>query len=361
MISYWVDRPSRFGIDDYLATRGAPVVDRFVVRLYEDLETCVQVPTGGHIFTALDRVTPAGVALATELCDRIAEAAPAAPRLNDPRRVLRRGPLLHALAAAGLNDFRAWPADGPLGTVRFPAFVRMANCHTGSLTELLDSPAALRQALRALQFRGTRRQDLLVVEYLHTADEQGRFRKYSAYRVGGTMVRTHMFCGHAWSLKSARDEADVAAVREMHDYVTGNQHEAWLWQVFELAGIGFGRADYALANGRPQLWEINLTPTMCRAPGAPAREAAPEVKAIRAEARAFAHARLREALAALDRSGPPLQASVQLPAALIDRFRAERQSAARRQAVLVTLSRLFTSRPLRWPVRALYGRKLPRR
>jgi hypothetical protein len=312
---------------------------------------------GGQIFAALDQLTPSGVALATELCDRIEQVAPTWPRLNDPRHVLLRQPLLDLLAAVGLNDFRVWPADGPLGEVRYPAFVRVSNRHRQP-HRLLDSRSALRQALRRA-LPGARLSDLLVVEYLHTADEEGRFRKYSAYRIGPAIVRTQLFQGHAWALKAAGDEADMDAAEDLYAYVTGNQHEAWLGRVFELAGISYGRVDYGIANGRPQLWEINLTPWICRRPGQAPRPAAPEVAAVRESARQISFGKLRDAFRALDCSDQVPERSVQLPVALLDGARAERAAEARRLARLAALARFFHAQVLGRPVRALYRKVLP--
>jgi hypothetical protein len=361
MISFWVDAPGRFTIDAYLATRGEAIAHRFSVRTYEELQASTRIAPGGQIMGALDQLTAPGRELAAEMWDRVREAAPGWALLNDPRRVLLRLPLLTAMADTGLNDFRAWPAHGDLSQVRYPVFVREANRHTGSHTGLLESPRALRGALRALRFRGLRLSDLLVVEYLHTADEQGRFRKYAAYRVGSVLVRTHLMVGHCWLMKSDGDESDLDAVREMSAYLESDLHEDWLWRVFELAGIDFGRLDYGVLDGRPQLWEINMNPTMCRRPGKPPRPGSDEVRALRDEARTAAHARLRTAFLALDRAVPPEPVTVPLPPALVAAARARRVTEQRRQAALAALGRLFHSEALGRPVRALYGRLLPRR
>jgi hypothetical protein len=37
--------------------------------------------------------------------------------------------------------------------------------------------------------------------------------------------------------------------------------------MFDLARIEYGRIDYGMLNGRPQLWEINTNPTIWRGPG----------------------------------------------------------------------------------------------
>src|SRR5690606_31029109 len=41
-----------------------------------------------------------------------------------------------------------------------------------------------------------------------------------------------------------------------------NPHRAELRQVFDLAHVDFGRADYGMYEGRLQIWEINTNPTV---------------------------------------------------------------------------------------------------
>lgn len=360
MITYWVNQRDRYTIDAYLATRGEPIASRFQVRPYESLESSLTLAGSALVFAALDQLTPRGRAVIRDLWDAVGRAAPGWRRLNDPGRVLLRGPLLEALASAGLNDFRAWPASGPWDDARYPVFIRESDRHSGPLTALLDSPAAARRALRALRVRGYRPAELLVVEYLHTADELQRFRKYSAYRVGPAIVRTHLMIGHAWSVKSDTDEAGIEAAQEAAEYLAGDLHGEWLQRVFDLAGADFGRIDYGVAAGRPQAWEINLNPTMSRRPGQPRKAVAPEVQAIRDASRAGAHARLRAAFLALDTSTDQETIRVALPPELLRRAAAESRAAARRQAATEALRRVFHSAALGRPVRALYDRFFPR-
>ena len=63
----------------------------------------------------------------------------------------------------------------------------------------------------------------------------------------------------AWVAKYRGDEFD----RDLElRYVEENPHEAWIREVFKLGGVEYGRVDYSLVNGRPQLWEINTNPTI---------------------------------------------------------------------------------------------------
>ena len=61
-----------------------------------------------------------------------------------------------------------------------------------------------------------------------------------------------------------------AELYEEREYLRNNPHEGILREVFHLAGINYGRADYSMLDGRPQIWEINTNPTlMAISPGPP--------------------------------------------------------------------------------------------
>jgi hypothetical protein len=66
---------------------------------------------------------------------------------------------------------------------------------------------------------------------------------------------------------------DAATVGEEERFVREFPHRARLGEVFELAGIDYGRVDYALRGERIQVWEINTNPVVVPAPArlAPAR------------------------------------------------------------------------------------------
>lgn len=348
-----------FTIRNYLQVRGRPIADRLTVHHYEDLTAEPRLAGTAQIFSAIDQLTPAGTALVGELWDRLGEAAPGWARLNDPHQVLLRQPFLEAMAAAGLNDFRVFPAVDEAAW-RYPVFLRERDRHNGPLTGLLDSARSVRAALRALRLRGCRAGDLLVVEYLDTAGADGVFRKYSAYRVGPAIVRTHLMTSAEWSVKSSTNSPTFELACEESDYLHGDAHEAWLRRAFELAGIDFGRIDYGVLDGRPQAWEINMNPTIGRPPDKPPKPVSPEIQEVREAARTHAHRLLREAFVALDDpSRQPAGVVVPLPAGLVRAVQREQAAARRREQAVAALQRVFHS-PLGWPVRAVYGRMFRR-
>ena len=75
------------------------------------------------------------------------------------------------------------------------------------------------------------------------------------------MLPRHVLFGRDWNLKTT-DLEGPAFDAERDEYLKANPHAREIARIFELARIDFGRIDYGLLDGRPQVWEINTNPTM---------------------------------------------------------------------------------------------------
>jgi hypothetical protein len=103
-------------------------------------------------------------------------------------------------------------------------------------------------------------------------------------------------------LKAEVVEFSEAMLLEERAYVFANPYESQLRRIFELAGVGFGRIDYSVKNGRVITWEINLLPTM----GPPRHKVMPDSFApMRQPIRDHFNQRLHAALKAVDRANSP--------------------------------------------------------
>lgn len=255
-------------MDQYLATWGRAWADRIAVVPYESLVRRGAFPLAGtYIFSDLERLTPARLAIAARLWERIAEAAPSATVLNDPHATLRRYELLQALHAKGMNRFRVRRADESWADLHYPVFLRLENDHGGSRTTLLRDAKALERAVESMRWRRGSAAELLVTEFCDTSDAEGIFRKYAAFVVGEAIIPRHLLFSRQWMLKeSALSEA--AFVEEQRAYVRSNPHAEALRAICAEARINYGRVDYSLLDGRVQVWEINTNPTILREPGA---------------------------------------------------------------------------------------------
>jgi len=262
MIYALASRRGAFGIGDYLKTDGIAVAPLVTVLTYEQVFEEGLLPLGAYLFTGLDALTRTETELVVAARHALAAASPSTLRLNDPTRWLRRGALLQAAFDAGINTFRATRATDIDVHRRFPVFLRSESEHTGSLSPLLHDHRAVNRAVLHALIRGYRLRDLLIVEYCHTADPDGIFGKYAAMVIGPHIVPRALTLSREWVTKFDGRLDDRRAADADLQYVEDNPHERWLRRVGELAGVEYGRIDYAMRDGRPQLWEVNTNPTI---------------------------------------------------------------------------------------------------
>lgn len=262
MIHFLITRGHAYTIEHYLETWAREMRATIKPLYYEDLAFGGTLSPGTYVFTDLERLSLQQMERAAIVWRTLASHASDFRLLNDPSKLLRRFDLLRALHAAGINRFRAARPNDLPGDLRFPVFVRRASEHDGAISPLLRSRDDLN---RAIAGQSAARDDLLVIEHCDTADTSGIYRKYSAFRVGDRIIARHLFHSRKWMLKKA-DLVDDQYVQEELTYLRENPHETDLRRIFDLAHIDYGRIDYALLDGRIQVWEINTNPTITVAP-----------------------------------------------------------------------------------------------
>ncbi|HTQ10968.1 MAG TPA: hypothetical protein VMI31_12910, partial [Fimbriimonadaceae bacterium] len=91
-------------------------------------------------------------------------------------------------------------------------------------------------------------------------------RKYAAFNVGGSIVPPLLDHKAAWMVKGGGLAVPAGYDLEW-EALQGNPHCAQLARIFDLAGVDFGRIDYAFKDGRLQVWEINTNPVLTMAAG----------------------------------------------------------------------------------------------
>jgi len=218
-----------------------------------------------YIFSDIDRLHPAQRERAGMLWDALRVAPGTRLILNDPRRSLCRYELLRLLHDRGQNVFNVYRLSERTEPQRFPVFIRREDDHKGPLSGLIESPSALEQTLADSWERGELREGKIVVEFADTRDTDGIVRKYGAFRVGNRIIPRHVFLSRSWMIKELKMDHDLSpetVAAEENAYLDANPHEAELREIFDLAGIEYGRIDYGLTNGRIQVWEINTNPTI---------------------------------------------------------------------------------------------------
>lgn len=250
-----------------------------------------RLPVATYIFTDLDRLSYFELELATRLYRQLRRAG--LETLNDPARVSQRFKLLRQLKSAGINDFNVWSLNDVDMPDRYPVFLRTACAHRGVLTGLLENRAALERAIAAAVDQGIPERELLAVEYCAEPVEPGLFRKLSVYRIGERMISATCVHDRQWVAKMGVEGiASPALYEDELRIVRDNPHGESLRRVFSMANVDYGRADFALVGGRPQVYEINTNPLIKAPQSHPVKE--------RVQSYAIVHDRLVTAFAELD-------------------------------------------------------------
>lgn len=183
---------------------------------------------------------------------------------NLPSRVLDRFELLQRLRTAGINTFNVHDADPRnVAAWRFPVFVRGRHTYENMSLLLHHKADAERLFAQHPQFAGP---DSMVVEFVDTADKggvyDGVFRTYSVLRVGTRYIARHVLFSKNWLTRTA-DIVDQALIADEAAFI-GVRYPAPLpteiATAFETAGIEYGRIDYGMYKGKPQIWDVHVNP-----------------------------------------------------------------------------------------------------
>jgi hypothetical protein len=187
--------------------------------------------------------------------------------LNDPARIPHRFGLLRLLHREGINGFNAYRVDELVMPQRWPVFLRLEGSHSRPRSPLLADPDALRRAIgRAVQ-RGFPAAALLIVEYAAEPVRPGLFRRLSVFRIGDRLIG--YTCAHEdkWVVKYGTPGiAPPELYEEEYAIVRDNPYGEAMRKCFDLAAVEYGRIDFGLVAGRPQIYEINTNPQVLLRP-----------------------------------------------------------------------------------------------
>ena len=339
------------GIGEYLQQAGPPVRRCLTTLTYDDIVARGQFPLGTYIFAAIDELTPTERRIAVRCGEALRLADPRVRLINRPDEVRLRYDLLRACYEGKRNSFRVRRATEFHRCRRFPVFVRPQIEHLGSLTPIVHTRGQLIRALLGAMARGHRLRDLLIVEFCDTADPSGVYRAYSAVVLGDRIIPKTLLHNLNWVTKWKGRLIDVDKVREQAEYVEQNPHAAWLAETFALAGIRYGRIDYGMKDGVPQVWEINTNPTLVRRTGAPSTVSA-EYWPLLAPVQDVFLQRFEAAFAAIDTDlDPGRTVPISISRGEIRRWETERRLKSRLRARRTAFSLL--ARAPRWLFRRL--------
>ncbi len=229
---------------------------------YDRLYRSRHLPRATYVFSDLDRLSPTLLEVTAKLYMRIKEQGLTA--LNDPRGFRHRAAMLKALHKAGINRFTCHLPGAGEWPDRYPVFLRTIAAHRGIIGDLLADESAARKAMARAFTKGFPISDLVFVEYAATPDPVTKaFQKHAAYRIGPHIVRANTVNDTDWRAKNGIAGIATAAQyqAELAEY-DHYPHDAFVRAVFDFAGIEFGRIDFGIVQGLPQVYEINTNPYM---------------------------------------------------------------------------------------------------
>jgi hypothetical protein len=218
-----------------------------------------ELPRATYIFGDLDRIPLYWLRLAAQVWRRLQDRGFTV--LNDPARVLSRYGLLRRLHAAGFNRFNAYRVEDQPMPARWPVFLRCEGDHLGPVSDLLHSGDGLQREIDRAVAGGLPLASLLIIEFAAEQTRPGPFRKLSCFRIG--RARFAHTCVHdaSWVAKTGvRGIAPPELYEDEHRIVRDDPYGTAIAPAFDIAGVDYGRADFGLVGGRPQLYEINTNP-----------------------------------------------------------------------------------------------------
>ena len=244
----------------FLYTWGKDLAPKIKILEYQRAFRKRRFLPGTYIFSDVERLTPresewaAGIhnSLRSQWGDDIL-------LLNHPTLSMRRFELLRVLHQNGTNTHNAFRLIGGDYPERYPVFIRSADDHAGATSPLIHSRRALEKEIERLTRFGKSREDKIIVEFCDTADQDGIYRKYSAFLINETIVPRHVCFSRNWQVKIP-DVSNQKLIREETEFINSNNHADRLKNIFATARIQYGRIDYGIEDGTIRVWEINTNP-----------------------------------------------------------------------------------------------------
>ncbi len=242
-----------------------PEFPRMVGRTYTWLFRTPRLPAATYLFWHVDRLDSAERRIAAKFYRHINGLGAGFRALNDPAKAKGRLGVLETLHRAGINHFAAYPVSDGVMPARYPVFLRRNTMSTTMLTGLIPDELQLRAEIDRLVGEGEPEDDLLIIEYAAEPMRDDVFRKMGVYRIGDAYIPYVNLYQRNWIVD---DGEPLLLTHEEH--VADKALLAnfpWLEmarRAYELCHIEYGRLDFGLVGGEPQVYEINFNPHLRR-------------------------------------------------------------------------------------------------
>jgi hypothetical protein len=262
MINFVTTRSHRYTLRRLVADLGRSRCRQWT---YETLFTRRSLPGGTWIFTDQERLSRFELSLAARIATLLEQGG--ATVLNHPARVRFRYDLLTALKQAGINRFSVWRCETMPKPDRFPVFIRSEFDHDSTALDLIPNQQELDAEIDRMQRSGVPLTGQLVIEYAGEEIAPGVWQRFATYRAGDAVIAHHNVVDFRWVAKDVEDKARLYGHPNYRDFVANerrfveeNLYADVLRRAFDLAGIDYGRADFSIVDGAPQIYEINTNP-----------------------------------------------------------------------------------------------------
>ncbi|OOZ43340.1 hypothetical protein BOW37_11450 [Solemya velum gill symbiont] len=232
---------------------------------YENLFAQTDLPQGTWIFTDHERLFPTTLQGAAFIAKQLQLRGDRV--LNNPALVRSRYEVLRRLQEAGINRFSVYRADSNPQPRRFPVFIRNEHNHLSDGIFLIQDQEELDEELELMESKGIPLIGKLVIEYCGEEFLPETWRRFSSYCIGGKIISHHTGFDDQWIVKDGFDaeklenHPDREELLSMErNFVMQNQYDEILREVFSIARIDYGRADFSIYDGQIQVFEINTNP-----------------------------------------------------------------------------------------------------
>ncbi len=263
MIYFLVTAEHSYTMEIFRNSWGKGLAQEIKIIPYEHLCWGHDLQPGTYLFSDIERLPARQAEVLSRVWFELAKSPQAVRLINHPTQSLRRYELLRKLHTQGINDFNVYRLTENAQPQQFPVFIRKEADHLGNISPLLHSQEELDIAIKELSSSGYFHDDLIITEFIDTADEDGIYRKYAAFIIGDRILPRHLFFSKEWMVKlSQADMSKESFLAEEQAYADEHPHKEQLKEIFQLAGIQYGRIDYGIINGKVQVWEINTNPML---------------------------------------------------------------------------------------------------
>jgi hypothetical protein len=261
MITFVLTRDHQYTVREALERQRHELHGKVIILSYGNFLAMRQLPVSSYVFLDLERLDDDVRLAAQRRLEALYEAGAARKVLNPPGRYPGRLGVMRVLSDKGFNDFRVMPANERAPDLRFPVFLRRLDNHEGPMTNLIHTDADLDAALRSASEAGVPASRLAVTEYVDARDADGYHEVRAQFRVGAAFFPAGYDVSTHWVNKGLPGDPNlVQAAEKQEAFLHDREHDPMLRAAFEAVDIDYGRADYALVNGKPQIFEINTNP-----------------------------------------------------------------------------------------------------